>query len=106
MKNSLICTLIALSFVLVGCVTRGKNFNSNTSWLDSNKPNATQVETIMGPPFKVGSSNGTKTWTYGYYRHQLFGESLIKELKLYWNQDSSLKSYSFSSSFPEDIKKK
>ena len=91
---------------MFGCVTRGKNFTSDTAWLDANKPKTSQVQSIMGPPYKVGSSSGIKTWTYGYYKHQLFGESLTKELKLYWNKDLSLKSYSFSSSFPEDIQKK
>lgn len=97
--------LVLFSFlVFSGCVTRGENFSSDTSWLDQNKPSKQQVKKIMGDPYKVGSSNGTPTWTYGYYKHRLFGESEIKELKIYWDEDQ-LKTFSFSSSFPEDIKK-
>lgn len=96
--------LVLLPSLMIGCVTRGKNFSSDTAWLDENNPNQSQVHKIMGSPFKVGSSNGTKTWTYGYYKHSLFGESHTKELKIYWKDTKDIKSYSFSSSFPKDVK--
>ena len=89
---------------LSACVTRGQNFSSDTRWLDQSKPTRTQVRTLMGPPYKVGSSNGIPTWTYGYYKHQLFGDSHVKELKIYWSNDA-IKTYSFSSSFPQDVAK-
>ena len=88
--------------LVTSCVTRGRNFSSETAWLDENKPNKSQVKKIMGDPYKVGSSNGIPTWTYGYYEHQLFGESSIKELKIYWNKEGTVKTYSFSSSFKQD----
>lgn len=94
--------LIICCFIEVSCITRGENFSSNTKWLDEAKPTQAQVKEIMGTPYKVGTSNGVSTWTYGYYKHQLFGESKIKELKIYWSPESNVKSYSFSSSFPDD----
>lgn len=94
-----------LVFSLVGCVTRGQNFSSDTSWLDQTRPSQGQVQKIMGPPYKIGSSNGIPTWTYGYYKHQLFGESSIKELKIYWDKSGAVKTYSFSSSFKKDTRK-
>lgn len=89
-------------FALSSCVTRGENFSSNTKWLDEAKPDQKQVTELLGTPYKVGTSNGVSTWTYGFYKHQLFGESQIKELKIYWTPDHKVKSYSFSSSFPDD----
>lgn len=107
MSRSVSLLIISLlgPFLLISCVTRGKNFSSDTSWLDQNQPSQAQVKEIMGDPYKVGSSNGTPTWTYGYYKHQLFGESSIKELKIYWDKFNKLKTYSFSSSFKSDTKK-
>ena len=89
-----------------GCVTRGRNFSSDTSWLDRNKPDQQQVKSIMGAPFKVGSTSGVRTWTYGYYKHQLFGDSHVKELKIYWDGAQKVKNYAFSSSFPTDVANK
>lgn len=96
-----ICFII-LPFAMVGCVTRGQNFSSDTSWLDQTHPSQGQVKKIMGPPYKVGSSNGIPTWTYGFYKHQLFGDSATKELKIYWDKSANVKTYSFSSSFKDD----
>lgn len=96
--------LAAVTLGAASCVTRGQNFSSKTNWLDEAKPSQTQVQQIMGTPYKVGSSNGTPTWTYGYYKHRLFGESQVKELKIYWAPDHKLKGYSFTSSFKEDTK--
>ncbi len=95
-----LCAAAALN---TSCVTRGQNFSSDTKWLDDTKPSQTQVQSIMGNPYKVGSSDGIATWTYGFYKHRLFGESQIKELKIYWDNEKKVKSYSFSSSFPSDI---
>lgn len=106
MKKIILSMSLILASVVstTGCVTRGQNFSSDTSWLDKNKPSQEDVRRVMGPPYSVGSSNGIPTWTYGFYKHQLFGESKVKELKIYWDSSKKVKTYSFSSSFPRDTK--
>ena len=99
-----------LSFVLIGlivtgCVSTGANFPSRTDWIEKNKTKVDDVELVLGKPFAVGDSGGTKTWTYGFYRFVFPNRSYHKELKLYWNQDRTVKHYSFNSSFPTDISK-
>lgn len=103
MKNKLKLFLM-LSFVLVlsNCVTRGEDFASETSWIKKNETTQVDVSLKLGRPFKVGNSNGIPTWTYGFYKHSIMGESLIKELKIYFDQDKKVTHYSFSSSFPQD----
>ncbi len=87
-----------------GCVTQGKYFPSETEWVKANQTQQKDVRHLLGDPHFVGSSGGTPTWTYGYYKYRLIGQSSTKELKLYWNPDSTVRNYSFTSSFPEDTR--
>jgi len=102
----LLRTFIKLSWLLLlpvwGCVTAGKDFNSETNWLKEGHTKQEDVRMVLGEPRFVGNSLGKPTWTYGYYHYQLIGESCTKELKLYWNPNGTLSHYSFNSSFPED----
>jgi outer membrane protein assembly factor BamE (lipoprotein component of BamABCDE complex) len=87
-----------------GCVTQGKYFPSETEWVKANQTQQKDVRQLLGDPHFVGSSGGTPTWTYGYYKYRLVGQSSTKELKLYWNPDNTVRNYSFTSSFPEDTR--
>jgi len=99
--------ILLLSSVLImgGCVTRGKDFSTDITWIKKDVTKKTDVRTMLGEPFQVGFASGKPTWTYGLYKHTLFGSSNTKELKLYWNPDGSVGNYSFSSSFPDDVKR-
>ena len=93
-----------ISFVFTGCVTEGNYFSSETDWIKTGVTQKSQVKEIVGEPHSVGVSDGTKTWTYGYYQYRLLGDSYTKELKFYWNPDGTLQRYNFRSSFPRDKK--
>jgi hypothetical protein len=93
--------LAALS--VTGCVTNGDDFPSDLTWIKEGVTKKSDVKSILGEPYSVGSSSGRPAWTYGYYRYKLIGKSTQKELKFYWNPDETVSSYSFTSSFPEDI---
>jgi len=99
--------VLALSSILLGasaCVTQGNYFPSDMAWIKPSQTKQTDVRSLLGDPHMVGSSGGTPTWTYGYYRYKLIGPSFTKELKLFWNPDQSIRNYSFNSSFPEDVR--
>ena len=98
-------SLLAI-FLLVGCVTQGRQFPSEMSWIEKSRTTQNDVRRLMGDPMAVGNSSGTATWTFGYYRYKVFGKSAFKELKFYWNPDKTVKSYTFNSSFPTDTKNK
>ena len=103
MLKGLLLVLVAMS--LNGCVTRGKDFSSDLGWIRTNETTQADVSKLLGSPEKVGNSGGTPTWTYGYYEFKLFGESLTKELKLYWAPGNKVQDFAFSSSFPTDRKR-
>ncbi len=91
--------------LLQGCLTTGANFPSDLHWINAQKTNQKDVSLLLGRPFSVGNSGGDPTWTYAYYSYNLFGTSFYKELKFYWDKDKSVKHFSFTSSFPEDVNK-
>lgn len=96
---------VALIFgmmLLGACVTRGKDFPSEVAWIKMNSTKQQDVSQLLGQPYQVGNASGTSTWTYGYYKFRLIGDSNTKELKFWWNPDKTVKYYSFSSSFPMD----
>ncbi len=95
----------ALGLAQAGCVTEGKDFKSDVTWIKDGQTKNSDVKMVLGAPHSVGNSGGKETWTYGFYRYKLIGKSLQKELKFYWNPDGSVSSFSFNSSFPEDTGK-
>ena len=100
-KQSLLAVLCSL--MMASCVTTGKNFPSDLAWIKKEKTKKPDVKLVLGPPFAIGNSGGVVTWTYAFYKYQLFGKSSHKELKFYWNPNNSVKHFSFNSSFPDDL---
>jgi hypothetical protein len=92
-----------LALSLASCVTVGKDFKSDTSWIKEGHTKQNDVTLILGEPRSVGNASGSPTWTYGYYQYKLFSDSCTKELKFYWKKDGTVDQFSFNSSFPEDI---
>jgi hypothetical protein len=88
---------------LASCVTSGHEFPSRLDWIQKGKTRQSDVKLVLGDPQFVGSSDGTPAWTYGFYRYRLFSPSYTKEVKFYWNSDKTIQSWSFNSSFPDDI---
>lgn len=97
-----ISLLTASCLFLASCVTNGREFPSRTDWIQKNKTRQEDVKLVLGDPQAVGASDGIPSWTYGYYKYKLFGSSMTKELKFYWNPNQTIQSWSFTSSFPDD----
>jgi hypothetical protein len=94
---------VGLALSLASCVTVGKDFKSDTTWIKEGHTKQNDVTLILGEPRSVGNASGSPTWTYGYYQYKLFGDSCTKELKFYWKKDGTVDQFSFNSSFPDDI---
>ncbi len=95
--------LVLSMLSVAGCVTDGRDFNSDVTWIKEGKTTKQDVQLMLREPYSVGNSSGRPTWTYGFYRYKLIGKSQLKELKIYWNPTGTIDSFSFSSSFPDDI---
>jgi hypothetical protein len=88
---------------LTACITVGKDFKSDLSWIKEGQTKKADVSLVLGEPRSVGHASGSPTWTYGYYNYKLWGDSFTKELKFYWKKDGTVDQFAFTSSFPDDI---
>ncbi len=103
-KKFLLPAMMAFFFAsCFGCATNGNYFPSDLSWIKENATKQDDVKRVLGAPYMVGNTSGVPSWTFGYYEYRLIGSSYTKELKFFWNNDLTIKSFSFNSSFPEDI---
>jgi len=100
-RPAIAAALAALA--LAGCATIGRDFDSTSlSWLKAGETTRTDIQGKIGDPFRVGSDSGDPTWTYGYYKYKLIGESVTKDLVIRFGADGKVKSYTLNTSFPEE----
>ena len=104
-KTARYLVLGAILICTTGCITIGKDFNSSDlGWLRSNTTDKGEIYRSLGDPFRTGVDQGKITWTYGYYRYRVFGETCTKDLIIYYNPNGTVSSYTFNTSFPEEKK--
>ena len=58
---------------------------------------------MLGQPWRTGLEDGTPTWTYGYYKYNLIGESQTRDLVVRFDERGIVRSYTFNSTYPEDV---
>lgn len=98
---------VGYGFLLSGCITTGKDFKNDLSWLRKSKTTKEDVKLVLGTPYAVGDSNGVEVWTYAFLKYQLIPNGFQhRELKLFWNAQNALGQYSYMSSFPEETRSK
>ena len=101
--NVLLLVLCAVG--ALACVTKGRNFHADLSWIKKQETSQQDVLMVLGKPFMVGDVSGVQTWSYGLYHYRIVGRSYVKELKFFWNDDKTVREYSFQSSFPDDLER-
>lgn len=89
---------VALLLLAAGCVSSGRDFPAAP--IPALKPGATtqaQVREAFGEPWRTGLEDGQRTWTYGQYRYSLFGAAKARDLKLKFDANGVLTTYTYSS---------
>jgi len=91
--------LVALSLPFAGCMpTVGRAFPVyKIRDIEVEKTSMAEVRQMFGDPWRTGLENGKRTWTYGEY-----GVNISRDLVIRFDDQNLVKSYSFSSSVPED----
>ena len=59
---------------------------------------------IFGEPYQVGLDSGDQTWRW-FYAEQGVGGEVSKDFTVRFNPNGTVKSYSFTSNFPDDMKR-
>jgi outer membrane protein assembly factor BamE (lipoprotein component of BamABCDE complex) len=96
--------LLALG-LLSGCIsfTAGRDFASpDPKMIVVGKTDKGTLQRMFGEPYQSGLDSGDQTWRWFYVRRES-GSELTKDLSIRFNPDGTVKSYSFSSNFPEDM---
>jgi len=91
--------LVALGLPVTGCMpTVGRAFPVyKIRDIEVEKTTMAEVRQMFGDPWRTGLENGKRTWTYGEY-----GVNISRDLVIRFDDQNLVKSYSFSSSLPED----
>lgn len=103
-RNAVVC--VFFGSLLQSCLTSGRDFPSRLEWIKKEQTKKDDVALVLGTPYAVGSSSGTPTWTYAFYKYSPFSKTVYKELRFYWSDENKVKNYTFTSSFPDDLKNK
>jgi outer membrane protein assembly factor BamE (lipoprotein component of BamABCDE complex) len=102
-------TFLVLAGSLAACaaLTTGREFPSPKPGAEIKNGATTKAELLKmyGDPTQVGIKDGDQTWTWYYWKSEKGKDgSLSKQLDVTFNAQGVVKSYSFSSNFPEDMK--
>ena len=97
---------LALGLLLGACasvLSTGRDFPSLTrDTLRNGATTKADLTRLFGEPAQVGVKDGDTTWTWYYFRKG--DPDLSKQLEVTLTADGVVKSYSFSSNFPGDMK--
>lgn len=96
--NSLSAALsLAAITAISGCATSGQDFPvGRVMEIQVGKTTINDVQAMFGPPFRVGSESGVKTWSYGKYKYYLFAPASAQDLVIRFDNQGIVKSYSFN----------
>ncbi len=99
---SLGCAIV----LLAGCVSIGAEFPApTTSMIKNGATTRTELIQLFGSPSQVGIEDGDQTWTWVYVKAGVFGQPLSKELHVTFTERGVVKSYSYTSSQPEEVQR-
>jgi hypothetical protein len=59
---------------------------------------------VFGEPYQIGLDSGDQTWRW-FYLERSIGSEVSKDLTVRFNPNGTVKSYSFTSNFPDDMTK-
>jgi hypothetical protein len=83
----------------------GHEFPSpNTTQIKADVTDKAALLSIFGEPYQVGIDNGDQTWRW-FFAQRSGSDAITKDLTVRFNASGTVKSYSFTSNFPEDMRK-
>ncbi len=102
-------SIVAFAVSLAACsaLSTGRDFPSPKPGAEIKNGATTKADLLKmyGDPTQVGMKDGDPTWTYFYFKKGSGKDGdLSKQLEVTFNPQGVVKSYSFSSNFPEDMK--
>ncbi|HET8563722.1 MAG TPA: hypothetical protein VFM35_07625 [Candidatus Binatia bacterium] len=88
---------LALSLLLSGCVSYGRDFNTApVKLIQTNVTTQREIFGYFGEPARRGLEDGYETWTYSYQSYEFTQLRDSKELHIVFNKDNTVRTYSFT----------
>jgi len=98
-RSHVLFFLLAAVVITTSCATVGRDFPADpVKLIENGKTTRQDIRTMFGEPWRTGMEDGKKTWTYGYYRYRLFGETVTRDLLVRFDDRGTVVSYTFSTS--------
>jgi hypothetical protein len=104
MKGRRVVIALALFAAASACALRaGRVFPSpDPAQIVANVTDKAALQRLFGEPYQVGLDNGDQTWRWFYGEHTSGGE-VSKDFTVRFNTNGTVKSYSFTSNFADDM---
>ena len=105
-RSAAVSWLLALT-MLAGCISLkfGREFPSpEARMIVVGTTDKASLERMFGAPYQAGLDSGDQSWRW-FYGQRDSGTELSKDLSVRFSQDGIVKSYAFTSNFPEDMKR-
>jgi outer membrane protein assembly factor BamE (lipoprotein component of BamABCDE complex) len=96
---------LLVAMISAGCISTkfGREFPSpDLRAISVGKTDRTELLRVFGEPYQVGIDSGDATWRWFFGQRSWVSEQ-TKDLSVRFNGDGRVKSYSFSSNFPDDM---
>ncbi|WP_337286838.1 hypothetical protein [Candidatus Methylomirabilis sp.] len=101
-----ILSLGCFILLLAGCISVGAEFPTpTTATIKNGVTTRAELLQLFGSPTQVGIEDGDQTWTWVYVRAGGFGRALSKELHVKFTEQGIARSYSYTSSLPEEVQR-
>lgn len=101
-KSVVLILSVLILAVIVSCATVGRDFPTDAvSKIQIGKMTKEDISRLFGSPWRTGIEDGNKTWTYGYYKYRLLGQSLTRDLVIRYGADGKVVSYTFNTTEAE-----
>jgi len=90
---------VILLFVVASCATVGREFSVDAvTQIRLGETTKEDISKMLGHPWRIGLDDGNRTWTYGYYKYKLFGETTTRDLVIKFDSNGVVSSYTFNTS--------
>ena len=106
-RLAVLLAVTVLAVAAEGCagLRVGRTFPSpDPAQITVNATDKAALVRMFGEPYQVGLDSGDPTWRWFYAAHDAGGE-VSKDFSVRFNPNGTVKSYSFASNFPDDMKK-
>ena len=107
MKHGWLLRALLVALLATACagLQLGRDFPSpEAAQIKVNVTDKAGLLTVFGEPYQVGIDSGDQTWRW-FYAHRGSPGTITKDFTVRFNGNGTVKSYSFTSNFPEDMKK-